>query len=63
MIGEMNFKEMKSKIRNCKTKSELDDLRMPMVEFVPKKHGNVEEFYKLQKTFRTQKIRIARGDA
>ena len=57
----MNFNELELKIRTCKTKEELDDLRMLLVEFVPKKRGSVDEFYKLQKTFRTQKIRIARG--
>lgn len=56
------FEELKENIRKCKTKQELDEMRMPLVKF-PKNDGTVEDFYKLQKIFRTQKNRVARGTA
>ena len=57
-----SFEELKQSIRECKTKSELDELRLPLVQH-PKSDGTVNEFYKLQKLFRTQKNRISGGVA
>ena len=57
-----NFEELKQSIRECKTKQELDEMRLPLVRH-PKNGGTVDEFYKLQKLFRTQKNRISRGTA
>ncbi len=54
------FNELSENIRKCKNKIELDDMRMPLVRFVPN-GGSVDDFYKLQKLFRKQKNRIARG--
>jgi len=49
------FDELARKIKACKTKAELDELRLPIVQFVPE-GGEVEDFYKLQKMFRAQKV-------
>ena len=49
------FDELAKKIKTCKTKAELDDLRLPLVRFVPE-GGDVQDFYKLQKMFRAQKV-------
>ncbi len=54
------FDKLLEGILKCKTKDELDEMRMPLVRFVPS-GGSVDDFYKLQKKFRTQKNRIARG--
>ena len=54
------FEDLKQGIKNCKTKQELDEMRMPLVQH-PRKGGTVDEFYSLQKVFRTQKNRISRG--
>ncbi len=51
--------EIEKDIRRCKTKQELDEMRLPLVQY-PKNGGTIEEFYKLQKLFRTQKNRIVR---
>ena len=48
------------KASSLKNKQELDAMRIPLVTF-PKNSGTVDEFYKLQKLFRTQKNRIARN--
>lgn len=56
------FDELKQKVKACKSKAELDDMRLPLVQFVPQ-GGSVEDFYKLQKMFKTQKIKVARGTA
>ena len=58
----MTFDELKQGIKACKTKDELDEMRLPIVRFVPD-GGSTDDFYKLQKIFRTQKNRIARGTA
>ena len=55
-----SYEELKQSIRGCKTKQELDNMRLPLVQH-PKSGGTVEEFYKLQKLFRTQKNRVSRG--
>lgn len=60
--GSLKFEKLKQNIRKCKTKQELDETRIPLVQF-PMNGGTVEGFYKLQKLFRTQKNRIARGTA
>ena len=54
------FDKLKNGIRKCKTKQDLDEMRLPLVRFVPN-GGTVEGFYKLQKLFRTQKNRVSRG--
>lgn len=56
-----NFEELKQSIRKCKNKQELDEMRLPLIQFPNKNGGTVEGFHKLQKLFRTQKNRIARG--
>ncbi len=56
------FEELRQSIRECRTKQELDEIRLPLVQH-PKKGGTVDEFYKLQKLFRTQKNRISRKAA
>jgi hypothetical protein len=56
----ITFDVLKQAIKNCKTKIELDNLRLSILEFVPL-GGTVDDFYKLQKLFRTQKIKISRG--
>lgn len=53
------YEEIVKDIRKCKTKQELDGMRMPLVKY-PNNGGTIEEFYKLQKLFRTQKNRIVR---
>jgi hypothetical protein len=53
------FDELKKKIKACKTHAELDELRLPLVRFVPE-GGEVDDFYKLQKMFRSQKVVASR---
>jgi hypothetical protein len=55
-----SFEELRQSIRGCKTKQELDEMRLPLVRH-PKSGGTIDEFYKLQKVFRTQKNCISRG--
>ena len=55
-----SFEELKQSIRECITKQELDQMRLPLVQH-PKSGGTVDEFYKLQKLFRTQKNRVSKG--
>jgi len=55
-----NFEELRQSIRECRTKEELDEMRLPLVQH-PHNVGTVDEFYKLQKLFRTQKNRISGG--
>ncbi len=53
MSNEMpRFEELRQSIRECRTKQELDEIRLPLVQH-PKRGGTVDEFYKLQKLFRT----------
>ena len=53
-MNKPSFEELKLKIKSCKTRKELDNLRLPLLKFVDD-GGAVDEFYKLQKMFITRK--------
>ena len=53
------YEKIENNIIKCKTRQELDEMRMPLVKY-PNNGGSSKEFYKLQKLFRKQKNRIAR---
>jgi len=56
----MTFNELKQKLLACKTKAELDAMRLPIVAHV-NSGGTAEEFEKLQAIFKTKKNSIARS--
>ena len=56
----MTFKELKEKIKACKTRKELDALRPEMLVFVPN-GGDVNDFEKLQRIFHNQKRGLPRS--
>ena len=50
--------DLKLKIKQCKTKKELDNLRLPIIQFARTSEGLPDGFYQLQKIFKTQKRKV-----